>query len=433
MKPRTKVQHEVSRLNDNLQIVQKDMEAWAFKECNEKIGIATKKQFWCIDCGDYHPISLVKNGKTVCPGCKEKLTIVNSRKRTFEQRYWVAFSEICHGDILGIVQVVRLFEVQSYHHTNRKPKFIVRENVRQFIPDDHNKVQYVARTRNLGQGNPHCGDLEIRKVNGYYSWAYDPNQYRFHPGSIFKEQYSRKGINKDLQGLTFLEASKVLSYSSKAETLLKLGEYALFAHCYNSEGTIHKYWSSIKIALRNRYKIEDAGVWVDYVQLLDFFNKDIRSPKYICPKDLKKEHDRYVKKKIEHDRKIKLKKQREKIIQDEKKYKELKKPFFGIAFSNGDITIKVLESVKEFMEQGDILKHCVFANEYYKKSDSLVFAAYVKDEPVETVEVSLKSMEVIQSRGLGNNPSPFNSDIKSLLNSNMVKIRKVYESIQKAN
>lgn len=433
MKPRTKIQHEVFKMNSNVIDIQKHIETWAFKECNEKIGLATKAKFWCIDCGEYHPISLVSNGKAKCPNCKVELTIVQSRKRKYYQRYWVAFAELSSGELMGEVQVIRLFEVQSNHSVNYMPQVYVKESVRQFIPENHSKIQYVARMRNMGQGYPCCGDLEIRNVSNYQSWNYNPYPYRYHPWSQFKAKYEKIGINKDLQGLSFLESTRILSYNSKAETLLKLGQYGLFSECSNNEGRIYRYWNSIKIALRNKYNIHDAGLWLDYLGLLEFFDRDLNSPKFICPKDLKSEHDRYVKKKNEHDRRVRLKAQREKLANEEKAYREMKSPFFGIAFSKGDITIKVLESVKEFMDQGDIFKHCVFASEYYKKSDSLILAAFVNDEPIETVEVALNTMEIVQARGIHNYPSPFNSDIRSILNSNMGKISNIYESIKKAN
>jgi len=65
MQPRTKIQHEVSAMNRNVIDIESKIETWAFSECNEKVGIATKSKFWCIDCGDEHSISLVKNDKAV--------------------------------------------------------------------------------------------------------------------------------------------------------------------------------------------------------------------------------------------------------------------------------------------------------------------------------------------------------------------------------
>src|SRR5690606_31366991 len=120
------------------------IESWAFSDCNEKIGISTKNKFWCIDCGDEHPISLVHDDRALCPTCNANLTITKSRKRKFDQKYWVAFAERSCGDIMGEVQVIRLFEVCSYHEINNKARIYVNENIRQFIPQELNKVQYVA-------------------------------------------------------------------------------------------------------------------------------------------------------------------------------------------------------------------------------------------------------------------------------------------------
>src|SRR5690606_10309383 len=172
-------------------------------------------------------------------------------------------------------------------------------------------------------------------------------------------------------------------------------------------------------ALRNNYYITDGGIYLDYLQLLSFFNKDLRSPKYVCPSDLKKEHDRYVKKKQELDRKDKLKIQSKKIEKEQLEYEKARGVFFGIRLTDGDLEIKVLESVKEFLEQGDIHKHCVFANEYYKKKESLVLAAFKDGTPLETIELNLEKMEIVQSRGLHNNPSPFYTKIKQLVQNNL--------------
>ena len=45
------------------------------------------------------------------------------------------------------------------------------------------------------------------------------------------------------------------------------------------------------------------------------------------------------------------------------------------------------------------MQHCVFTNEYYLKADSLILSATIDGKRIETIEVSLKRMEVVQSRG----------------------------------
>ncbi len=105
-------------------------------------------------------------------------------------------------------------------------------------------------------------------------------------------------------------------------------------------------------------------------------------------------------------------------------YQEQKKKFFGLEFSDDQITIKVLESVKDFLHEGDLLKHCLFANGYYRKQDSLILSARLDGVPIETIEVSLSEMKIIQSRGKGNQASEYNKRIKKLLNSNLNLINK---------
>ena len=60
MKPRTKAQVEIFNLSKLVLDVADKIKNWAYKECNEHIGLATTKNFWCLDCGNEHSLSLVK-------------------------------------------------------------------------------------------------------------------------------------------------------------------------------------------------------------------------------------------------------------------------------------------------------------------------------------------------------------------------------------
>ena len=70
------------------------------------------------------------------------------------------------------------------------------------------------------------------------------------------------------------------------------------------------------------------------------------------------------------------------------------------------------------------MHHCVFENEYYKKKDSLILSARVNGERMETVEVSLKTFQVIQSRAVCNHTSAYHNRIIELVNRNMGLIRR---------
>jgi hypothetical protein len=87
------------------------------------------------------------------------------------------------------------------------------------------------------------------------------------------------------------------------------------------------------------------------------------------------------------------------------------------------VTIKVLENVQDFMQEGDILQHCIFTNEYFKRKNSLLFSAHIDNTPVETIEVSLSKMEITQCRGMKNKFSKHHKIILSLMKKNLFQIR----------
>ena len=80
-------------------------------------------------------------------------------------------------------------------------------------------------------------------------------------------------------------------------------------------------------------------------------------------------------------------------MEDEKHFKELKSKFFGICFTDGIIQVHVLESVQEHLEEGASMHHCVFSNAYYLKEDSLILSATIEGKRIETIEVSLQTLE----------------------------------------
>ena len=112
----------------------------------------------------------------------------------------------------------------------------------------------------------------------------------------------------------------------------------------------------------------------------------------------------------------------------EENYRKAKSKYFGLYFTDGIIEIKVLSSVAEFVKEGTRLKHCVYTNDYYKRSSSLILTARLKSDPtipVETIELSLNTFEIIQSRGYKNSPSPYHDSIISLMKSGIPQIRSI--------
>ncbi|MCF2583510.1 PcfJ domain-containing protein, partial [Bacteroides caecigallinarum] len=69
-----------------------------------------------------------------------------------------------------------------------------------------------------------------------------------------------------------------------------------------------------------------------------------------------------------------------------------------------------------------LMHHCV--GSYHKRTDSLILSATIDGKRIETVEVSLTTFKVVQSRGVCNSNTEYHDRIISLVESNAELIRK---------
>ena len=66
----------------------------------------------------------------------------------------------------------------------------------------------------------------------------------------------------------------------------------------------------------------------------------------------------------------------------------------------------------------------MFSNKYFNKPDSLILSARIGEKRIETIEVSLKTLEVIPSRGVCNENTKYHKRVIDLVNKNIDLIRK---------
>lgn len=71
--------------------------------------------------------------------------------------------------------------------------------------------------------------------------------------------------------------------------------------------------------------------------------------------------------------------------------------------------------------EGKVMHHCV--GHYYTKEDSLVFSATVNGKRIETVEVSISQMKVVQCRGVCNKMTQYHNRIIKLVENNLSLIQ----------
>ena len=71
--------------------------------------------------------------------------------------------------------------------------------------------------------------------------------------------------------------------------------------------------------------------------------------------------------------------------------------------------------------EGRAMHHCV--GRYHTKKDSLILSATINGKRIETVEVSLSQMKVVQCRGVCNSNTEYHDRIIKLVEDNAEQIR----------
>ena len=247
---------------------------------------------------------------------------------------------------------------------------------------------------------------------------------------------SRNGLKCSFNNIQPRDVIKGLLANNTFETLWKCKQFSLLralTYGYGRRLTREDKDSIIRIVLRHDYKVKDADLWLDMVELLKRANKDIHNPKFICPENVKKAHEQALEWCNKYEEKQRELEYRKRLLEDKRaseKYKSERIRFVGMVISNGNVEIKVLPTVEDVMKEGNEMHHCVFANEYYKRLDSLLLTAKVNGERAETIEVDLKRYKLVQSRGICNNNSEYHNEIISLINENMNVIRKFNNKVK---
>lgn len=75
--------------------------------------------------------------------------------------------------------------------------------------------------------------------------------------------------------------------------------------------------------------------------------------------------------------------------------------------------------------EGEAMHHCVYNMKYFSKDNSLILSARDKDgNRLETIELDLRTLEIVQSRGKCNGTTPYHDQIVSLVKDNIGLFRK---------
>ena len=356
-----------------------------------------------------------------CPECGASLKVCLTYQRKVRQKQY--FTTLTTS---GEYQVLRMFLLVVGMEKGVNAKSYALE-IGQYWWNEQGRKAVVAIPRTLGcyiDTFSFASPFAIRNDNeAYRHISYSP----IYPRYKVLPTLRRNGFNGNFHDIVPTKLIPALLSDSRAETLLKAGQYPMLRYYLYHSFNIGEYWASIKICIRNGYTIEDGSMWRDTIDLLRHFGKDTNSPKYVCPADLKVEHDKLVAKRNLQRKHERTEQQRRKAIEDEKQYLKAKGIFFGLAFTDSLICVKVIESVEEMAEEGRTMHHCVGG--YHKRKDSLILSATIDGKRIETIEVSLKTFEVVQCRGVCNENSEYHDRIIALVNKNANIMEVRFESM----
>ena len=351
---KNKFQQQVVEASKTLSAITNEQIQWGYDNAIQYLGYRSKKGIvTCSKCrhswqGAGGLITTILGCN--CPNCKSKLTVKATAKRTFNDSYYMTVIDAHKG-----YQVLRTIMLGYTSKIGELPKYNASEVMQRWIAYDGKYCTFAKLRQTMGTMYYDSWifhtSLELRQEIDVYNRIYTGTVY---PKQKLIPELKRTGYKKVLYNQKPLDLFRILLTDSKAETLIKTKQAKLLKRILDSGWkNIDNYWQSIRICIRNNYTIKDATLWCDYIDLLRFFGKDLHNARYVCPDNLKAEHDRYVIKKAKADAQLEIEKQ----LAKEDSFKEAKAKFFGLIFSDGLISVRVLESVAEIISEGKAMHH----------------------------------------------------------------------------
>ena len=417
MKPRNKFEQAILAQSKYLRPITKAQRQWAFRECIDHYAYRLPKgNTTCMDCG--HSWQMIEpTERYTCPQCGAGLEVITTRARKLKQRQYFTVLTTSGG-----YQVLRMYLLISGMEKGYQATSSVME-IGQYWWDERGRQSIVAVQRTMGHyidSFAYYSPMAIRRDNEAYRFV---ARCPLCPKVKLSDTLKRNGFEGKCYDIAPTSLIPALLTDSRAETLMKAGRTEHLRYFLSRARKIDEYWSAYKITLRRGYDITDIALWCDYIDMLIRLGRDTHNAYYVCPEDLQQAHNEAHRKLRAQREKEAEAQRRQKAIEDEERFQALKAPFFGIAFTDGTIEVRVLESVKEYLEEGKALHHCIFTNEYYLKEQSLILSAHIEGKRIETIELSLETMEVLQSRGLMNQNTEYHERIIELVHQNIKQIQ----------
>lgn len=399
--------------------------------------LVSKSKAYCSHCGsEVHVLT-----QQECPVCHKKwgkAEKVERASRHREREY------LCVMTVMEGLQVMRFWCFEYYFKVGRQSDYFVKEVERQFINGQGERQGFSLGTRPFSYAYDEWlwySKITIRNVNhDYISSKMDCRFDLPCEMTVIKQtipMLRRNGLRKSMHGVWYPTGIVLgLLRKPQVESLWKTGQYDLAVYSAENYGLSDEDMASVRICHRNHYRVKDARMWLDHLQTLRNLGLDTHNAKYVCPKYLRKAHEEMTKRlnrqreKAAAERRAKqYAEQLKRMEKDRADYVKRLGDLLTIALKGRNLSIRPLQSVDEFAEEGKAMHHCVFANGYYKQPNTLILSAKDgKGNRLATIEYNTKRYAIEQCRAACNAVPKRDAEIRQLITSH----RQDFERLVKA-
>jgi hypothetical protein len=391
-------------------------------------------KYYCTECGSQIRVTTQK----VCPVCGARWHGEPTAEVRYQERGYHMELEA-----KGKYQLCRVYAVERWTRLNHKAVKSVWE-VERFIYAPNGERKVFAR----GVQCMNCcydafsrwSSITLRHEdrNPTYSTMnrYNLSLASYHIKSL-SPQWQYKNIRAMLDDYNLdTGVLKIIAYPW-AETLLSTGRKELFGYLLRNVRVLKSYEvAAMHICDRHGYKLDGQfGLWLDHVRMLHALGLDTHNPRYVCPEDLRGEHDvilkRYQRKmkerreRMEAGRKaaeMRRREQRDKAYADMvQHWPERMGRILTLQLQGNNLNIRPLQSIDEFKQEGEAMHHCVYSMDYYdynRRPHCLILSA--KDDQgnrLATIEYNTKYNTIEQCRAACNEIPERDSEIRGLIES----------------
>ena len=417
-------------------------------EKNHNLIIKTGKSYYCTCCQQTFTVNQEIGKMFVCPSCGVRSEVKSNRLKNFKYSDHVLLLDKCEGHL-----ILRIFEMLSEYRADKQEfEHYVDEFCRKIIDKNYMELRnerIQPGTSNYRVNHWRKEDGKWRIYEGYWygttngGYLYSGNLKEILKGTVIENSRLWDAIpNNRTRGY---DAESLLkeAHNPLFETLveLKLYNLAYYSNCLHGRGSFYKifgvekkYYEFMKenditydeLEVLRQYpstdikkvrflvkyshlledikdyttldkfinyfqsnKLEDAHLYIDYLEFAKKLGYDMKNKRYLFPENLKEMHDKF-------QEQIKVLEQQKLTKKIAKRVKKLKQNIYN----DKSFIIFPADSVQALIDESTQQNNCVrtYANRYADGECDIYFMRNIKDTNTSLVTVEVRDNKVEQQR-----------------------------------